>query len=88
MQKIVDARVPEKLLENLRKGRHSHKFVNLLSAQIVFNLCLHEDFARLVFTAEDRENLLTLMLVIVKQPALPQVSAILLEILLGESNRQ
>lgn len=83
LEKLVSAGVPEKLLENLRTERHAHKYVHLVSAQMVFNLALHEDFARLVMTPDNKEHFLTLLLVILKKPAHPQIAAILLEILLG-----
>jgi hypothetical protein len=81
---LTENKIPQKLLEFIREKKHSHKIIALYSSQIFFNLALNKTFTESLFDDKNtKENLISLILVILKSPTHPQVACILLEILLG-----
>ena len=85
----VEKEIPQLLLEDIRAKKHSHKLVPLFTIQSFFNLSLNTSFCEALFQEKQtKENLVSLLLVILKSPAHPLVAGIILEIFLGRLRLQ
>ena len=86
---LVKKEIPQLLFEDIRVKKHPHKLIPLFGVQIFFNLSLNQTFCEVLFQERHtKENLVSLLLVILKSPARPLVAGIILEIFLGRLRLQ